>query len=438
MIALGKLAQAPFAARQVVAIRGGESLTWDRFRAEVGGAARQLAGCGRVALICQDSWCFAVGMFGALSAGATVVLPPNSLPATLAALAGDVERVVDDCFVPEGAEWAELLDEDAPRLCFHTSGSTGQPKRVERSLSQMNGEIAALHQIWGEMLAGAPALATVPHQHVYGLMFKLLWPLAAGRPFFARRHDLWEDVLAEMPPGALLVTSPAHLTRLGGLPALPPDRLPRMILSAGAPLPEDAAAEAYRLLGTPVAEIYGSTETGAMATRRRDRPDPAWMPLPGYGVSRGEAGLLHLDAPGVVAAGGIEIADRMEEVEGGGFRLLGRADRIAKIEGKRISLDEVERALAALPEIAAVALVVLNDPRPVLAVVMVLSPMGRALLEERGSFRLSRALRLALADELESAALPRRWRFVEALPSGAMGKCSSRDLEALFEEPGRG
>lgn len=436
MIALARLPLAERAADRVVAWRGAERLTWERFRAEVGGAAQQLRSCRRVALVCQDSWCFAVALFGGLSAGAAIVLPPNAQPATLAALRADTDRVIDDSFEPGHGQWRDPLDDRALNLHFHTSGSTGEAKLIRRSLGQMTAEVAALHGLWGTALGEAPVLATVPHQHVYGLMFKLLWPLAAGRPFFTRQHDHWEDVAAEMPEGAVLVTSPAHLTRLGGLAPLAAARRPGMILSAGAPLPEGAAEEARRVLGVPVTEIYGSTETGAIATRRRDGGDHPWIPLPGYAVRLGAAGGMRLDAPDTVEGGWIELADRIEPLAAGGFRLLGRADRIAKIEGKRVSLDEVEHALAALPEVEAAAVLVLATPRPVLAAVVVASAEGRAALADQGGFRFGRVLRRALAERLEPAGLPRRWRFVAALPVGVMGKRRAEDLAALFEAAG--
>lgn len=429
MIALGQLARAPFSSDHVVAIRGTEGLTWGRFRAEVGGAARALTGCRRAALLCQDGWRFAVGLFGLLAAGATVVVPANDKPHALARLPGGFDRVVDDGFEPGAGVWCQELGAAPPDVHFYTSGSTGEAKCVERSLRQLDDEIAALNALWGGRLADAAALATVPHQHVYGLIFKLLWPLVAGRPFFTCRHDLWEDLLAETPPGAVLVTSPAHLTRLGGLSPLPPGRRPRMILSAGAALPEAAAMEARHLFGVPVTEIYGSTETGAIATRTRDGGETAWMPLPGYRVARNDAGLLRLGTGG----GAVEIADRIEELGEGGFRLLGRADRIAKIEGKRIALDEVERALTDLPEVAAAVAVVVAS-RTVMAAVVVLSSTGRAAQAGLGNFRFSRVLRRALSARLDPAGIPRRWRFVDALPTTAMGKLRPSDLVALFGE----
>jgi len=428
VIRLDRLKAAAFAPGHVVARRDGDVLTWDRFCAEIGGTARRLAGARRVGLTCRDGWRFAVGLFGALSAGATAVVPSHPGPID------GIDDWIDDDFEPGAAAWTGGLDPDRPGLSLQTSGSTGEAKEVVRSLAQLDAELAALDALWGPSLAGADTLTTVSYRHAYGLMFGLLWPLATGRPFFARPFDLWEDLLAALPAGAVLVTSPAHLTRLGGLPVLAETKRPRLILSAGAPLPEAAVIEAGRCLGRDIAEIYGSTETGAMATRHRDGAgEPPWRPLPGYRVGRSAAGLLCLDAPG----GTTEIADRIELAADGGFLLQGRADRIAKIEGKRISLDAVERALKARPEIADAAIVVLDEPQPHLAAVAVLSAAGEAELTRRGRFRLGRALRAGLAASLDPAGLPRRWRFVETLPTGAMGKRRSADLAALFDPPPR-
>ena len=433
---------------RAVAWRGDSVLTWARFRADVGFAAAGLAarGCRRGALVCRDSYWFAVGLFALLAEGVSAVLPPNAQPGTLGALAGDCDTLVTDIAGLPGAmalehgegEWRTPLAAAACRLEFHTSGSTGRPKRIFRTLAELEGEVAALDRVWGTMVEGAPVVATVPHHHVYGLVFKLLWPLASGRPFACRVHDLWEGLLADSPPDAVVVSSPAHLTRLGGLGPLRPETRPRMLLSAGAPLPAEAAAEAWRVLGVPVDEVYGSTETGALATRRREEAASPWIPLPGNRIGRTGDGRLVVRSPYVADGNAVELADRVEIGADGGFHLLGRADRVAKIEGKRIGLDEVERALGALPQVADAAVIVLAGERDVLAAVVAPTPLGRAELAHMGAFRFGRHLRRALAATQEPAGLPRRWRFVEAVPAGSMGKRPASVLAALFAEDAHG
>jgi len=441
MTPLSRLALAERPAESAVAWRGGEVLDWAGFHADVGAAAIRLAGCRRGALVCRDSYWFAVGLFGLLAAGATVVLPANAQPATLAALTGQFDALVGDdaalggithLLHPGHGEWRGGLDAAACHLDFFTSGSTGEPKRVRRCLAQLEGEVATLEALWGSAVASAPVVATVPHQHMYGIIFKVLWPLAAARPFAAEMHDFWEGLLEELPAGGVVVSSPAHLTRLGGLTPLAAVARPRMVLSAGAPLPFAAAQNTLEVLGVLPAEIFGSTETGAIATRRQEVVEPAWRMLPGNQVAADADGRLRVLSPYVDADNWVEMADRIRLDADGGFHLLGRADRIAKIEGKRIDLGEVERALRSLGAIVDAAVIVLDEGRSALAAVVVPSPDGQAQLARLGPFRFSRRLRHELAASQEPAGMPRRWRFVAALPDGQMGKRSEAALAAMF------
>ena len=67
--------------------------------------------------------------------------------------------------------------------------------------------------------------------------------------------------------------------------------------------------------------------------------------------------------------------------------------------------------------------------------VVVLDAAGTRELAESGAFRLGRRLRRDLSRNLPSAALPRRWRFVPALPTGLLGKVRAADLAAWFDTP---
>lgn len=425
LLAVGRPDDAPVA----------DGVTFARFRADVAGNAARLKGCRRGLLVAADAYWGAVGLLALLHAGAEVTIPPNAQPGTLTALTADGAVPVGGDLRPggEGPGGEEMaltpLDPETP-LTFFTSGSTGEPKRVVRTLGMLEAEALATEAVLGR-LAGPTARvhATVPHQHVYGLNFRLLWPLVTGRPFASTMHELWETVPAALDAGSVLVTSPAHLTRLSGIAPLPPSRRPALVLSAGAPLPEPAAREAAAVFGTAVTEIFGSTETGAIAHRRREGGDPPWRPLPGVVAGRNPEGRLRVGAAHVEGREHVG-SDLVEMAGDGGFRVLGRADRIAKVEGKRVSLPEVEAQLRRSPLVADAAVLTLEQ----LCAVVVPSAEGAARLEEIGAFRFGRSLRRELSAVLEPAGLPRRWRFVNRLPDGALGKRRHADIAALFEE----
>ncbi|WP_372395051.1 AMP-binding protein [Azospirillum sp. HJ39] len=423
-----------------------------RFRADVAANALRLrrAGCRRGMLVTTDAYWGAVGLFALWLAGSEAILPPNAQPGTLEGLRGGWDMLVGDgspAAEPflrlepgEGGLPLDAIDPASPLTVF-TSGTTGAPKRIAKTLEHLEREAAAVEAALGAVVpAGAWVQATVPHQHVYGLAFRLCWPLASGRPFAGMAHDLWETATAALGGGDVIVSSPAHLTRLEGLARLPADRRPSLILSAGAPLPERAARLAADLLGTVPTEIFGSSETGAVALRHRvgGIADPPWRPLPGTRVERMEDGGMRVLADHV-PGGKHEGADRIDMAADGGFRFLGRADGLVKIEGKRIGLTEVERRLCGLPGVADAALTVVDrgedgEARLRLGAVVVPDPAGAERLAALGPFRFSRLLRRDLAATQEPAGLPRLWRFVDRLPTGPLGKRSAAALAALFTE----
>jgi acyl-coenzyme A synthetase/AMP-(fatty) acid ligase len=419
-----------------LALSGARTMDFGRFAAETAGAASRLraTGCRRAALLCHDSYRFAIGLFGLLQAGMTAVMPSNGQPGTLNALSDAFDLMVDDAFLdgPCG-DVATLTQIDPSQSVFEffTSGSSGAPKRIIKTLAMLEREVATLDRLWGQELGQGPTVATVSHQHIYGLTFKLLWPLAAGRPFAGEMHDLWERLLDGLPADAVIITSPAHLGRLSGIAPLAPARRPRGIFSAGAPLSFSAARETLAILGVCPTEIFGSTETGAIATRRQTSDEQAWQALPGIAIASDAEGRLKLRSPFLDNDDWFETEDIIEPAARG-FHLRGRADRIVKIEGKRISLTGIEQALGRSPWTEAAAAVALPGDPIRLAVLVVPSEAGRAKLVEIGRFRFGRLLRKALSDTQEPAGLPRLWRFGDELPSGHMGKRRDAELLALF------
>lgn len=433
----------PAAGERIVAVRGGERLAHERFRADVArwqAAFATVAGT-RIALFFDDSYDFACALFGAWHAGKLPVLPGDAQPQTLAQLlpevdacAGDLPGALQPAVDAQRPDLAPL-DARETRVVIYTSGSSGRPVAIRKRLAQLDAEVGHLESTFGQRL-GSDAIvhATVSHQHIYGLLFVTLWPLAAGRAVAVEKLAYPEQMaerLAATP--SLLVSSPAHLRRL-------PDTLDwsgarahlRAIFSSGGPLPPEASEQAHALTGQSPIEVYGSSETGGVAWRQRARDGDAWTPLPSVRWKLKDDTLcvhsLHLDGPEWW-----ETADRAKPLADGRFVLQGRADRIAKVAEKRVSLVAMEEALLAGGLLAeARALVVEGDQGPRLAVVGVPSEAGWQLLHAAGKRGLNERLRAQLLEGFERVVLPRRFRYLRELPVNTQGKATEALLSALF------
>lgn len=398
-------------------------------------AAFVAAGWKRVGVHAADAAELAALLLGAWGAGCEVVLPGDDSPDTAAALRRRVDglagTLVGGMPAPAPAPAAPPVDFPALPLTVFTSGSSGDPLACPKRLSDLENELRGLEAAFGAELEGATVAGTVGHQHIYGLLFRVLWPLCAGRPSRPELLRYPEELEALAAKQRLaLVSSPAFLKRL---PPAPLAARPAVVFSSGGPLDFAAALDCVRVLGCEPLEVYGSSETGGVAWRRRRAERQAWIPFEGVSFRVTAQGLLELRSDRM--AEGKEwftTADRAEPV-GEGFVLLGRADRVAKVEEKRVSLEALERALEADPGVRQARLVLLKGRRDELGAVLV-SADGSI---PTGADKLARvkALKARLRAGFEAVVLPRRWRFVAALPQNELGKVTQAALARLFEPP---
>jgi hypothetical protein len=125
-----------------------------------------------------------------------------------------------------------------------------------------------------------------------------------------------------------------------------------------------------------------------------------------------------------------ETSDRARPLDAG-FTLHGRADRIVKIEEKRVSLTAVETAATETGYLAEARALVVGER---LALVGVPSEAGWQMLRRAGKRGLNEALRERLVRRIERVALPRRFRYVAELPANSQGKATAALLGALFDD----
>ncbi|MDP3813821.1 acyl-CoA synthetase family protein [Pseudomonas sp.] len=402
-------------------------------------AVLQARGIQRIALYLEDAGELAIALLAAWRAGVQVLLPADAQAQTRQRLGAQCDLWLDSLAELNMADTSALpaaqLDLDRCRLTLCTSGSSGEPKLIDKSLRQLANEVEALEQLWGANLGAATILGSVAAQHIYGLLFRVLWPLCAGRPFLRRAQPFPEDLQRKsLASGTdfVWVASPALLKRMGDNLDWPALSRVRQVFSSGGALPSEAAQLLQKQLGQWPTEIYGSSETGGVAWRQGGEP---WQPFAGVELELNAAGALRIASPYLPAGHVEQSMDAAELQADGRFILRGRLDRIIKLEEKRISLPMLEQALLGHDWVADARLGVVQEGRASLGALVALSPAGLHALRNQGRRHLTETLRRHLAGHCETIALPRRWRLLAQLPYNSQGKLPQAEVEALLAAP---
>ncbi|WP_391091360.1 AMP-binding protein [Vibrio sp. NH-UV-68] len=450
---LASLMQAPRDSSSIVAFDHHSQIAWPQFQQHVASQAQflQLQSGQRVALCFGNSYLFAVHFFASCYAGKVIVLPGNYQPEAVRELSAHYDVLLHDnviapadqinrvlinqdslaqCKLSGEFAWTALSTE-AIELTLFTSGSSGKAKAISKSLQQLNSEICLLESLWGEKMAGSRIESTVSHQHIYGLLFRLLWPLCAGRPFAIHNLEFPEQVTHRAHQDCVLISSPALLKRLSEEHNSAPLRC---LFSSGGPLSTNAAQHSQTLFGHLPIEVFGSTETGGIAYRQQQTAATPWRLFPNIEADLNREQCLRLRAEHIDGNNWYQTADACHFHDTVHFDLKGRTDRIIKIEEKRVSLVEVEKRLEQLEWIEESAVVAMMDGnRLSLCAVIVVTTLGEAQLAELGKGKFWLALRQALRGWLEPIAIPRKYRIVDEIPLNSQGKRLVAEIEQHFQ-----
>ncbi|ABV89201.1 AMP-binding protein [Shewanella pealeana] len=444
------LCQGP-TAQQLISFNHHDIVTGSVFTAQVAQLKQQLSesDAKRWLLSCDSSDLFAVGICAGLLAGKQIILPANAQAGTLSELTHEFDGVLSNMPICEGKAFLRLDKDHNPpssnwpesqewgQLVLFTSGSSGKPKRVVKTIEQLDAEVSVLEHTFAQHLPHCSVISTVSHQHIYGLLFKILWPLAASRPFLSDLVEYPETLsyYANLFPNLCLVSSPAQLSRLPD--ALDHERqlrAPSLVFSSGGPLSYEASKGVANCYGQAPIEVFGSTETGGIAYRRQDTANSSWQSFAPIEIMQDEAdGALLLKSPYLPDSEWLKCDDKIALQADGKFTLQGRLDRIIKVEEKRLSLVQMESLLESHPHVAKAALVMLEQPRVQLGAAIELSAEGLLQLEANGKLALNNQLKKHLLSQFERVTLPRRWRYTEQLPVNPQGKRVQADMLALFD-----
>lgn len=430
---------------QIVAWHRGRAISLAHFLSDVNHLANQLPARQYLFNMCTDRYRFTVGLAAAVLTGKVSLLPSTHTPEMvrqMQAFAPDVfclhdtshcsialpqiqypdlpefrEEVGTDCAVP-------MIDREQLIAIVFTSGSTGTP--------------VPHHKYWGPVLqsiqseagriglsdhsAACTVVGTVPPQHMYGFESTVLIALQSGHALSGAQPFYPADIvtaLEAVPVPRILVSTPVHLRMLleSGL------ELPEvaLVLSATAPLSLQLAHDVEARFNAPLQEIYGSTETGTIATRRPTQT-MEWRLFSGVKFSQ------HEDQ--TTASGGhviqpIVMNDVIELTRADCFLLHGRTADMINIAGKRSSLANLNHLLTAIPGVLDGAFYMPDDESHDHIVRLVACVVAPTLTAQQ--------LLAALREHIDPVFLPRPLLLVAALPRNSTGKLPRDALTTMIQ-----
>jgi acyl-CoA synthetase (AMP-forming)/AMP-acid ligase II len=354
---------------------------------------------------------------------------------------------------------------EALALLIHTSGSTGQPKGVMLSHGNVLAACEAIISYLGNT-ADDVVLSVLPLSFGYGITQMVTMAMTGGtlvleksfafpRKILERLAEVKATCFPLVPPMAALIAGMKDLSP-GFLPHL------RYITSAAAAMPPAIGGQLQTLL--PRARLvlmYGQTEclraTYLCPDEISRRPTSVGKAIPGTvafvvdekgrPVAPGIVGELVVEGPHVMqgywrdpessartlshrpTGRRLHTGDLFRTDEDGFLYFVSRRDDIIKTRGEKVSPQEVERVLYALPGIREAAVGGVDDP--------VFGQVVRAyvVLDEGANFSERDILRHC-ASQLEDYMVPKSVEFRTALPRTTTGKIrlSAEQSEPVKEE----
>jgi acyl-coenzyme A synthetase/AMP-(fatty) acid ligase len=428
----------------ILAWRHGEIITVRQYLGDVKQLAAALPPGKHMLNACSDRYHFAVGLGAALLTQKISLLPPTHTPdmmRQLRTLAPDVFCLADaphaidlpgfayqDAFAhgplrvaPDAPCDIPLLRGDQAVADVFTSGSTGQPQPHRKTWGSLvlsaRGQALRLGL---DDAAPCTVVGTVPPQHMFGFESTVLLPMQSGGAFHAGQPFYPADIVSAVqgvPRPRMLVSTPVHLRVLLAahieLPALD------QVVSATAPMAPQLAQSCEARFEAPLYEIYGSTETGQIASRRTAKT-AQWELFPLVTLTPHDKRMW-------ACGGHVEqvapLNDVLQAIDHRHFLLHGRLEDLVNIAGKRNSLAHLNHHLNSIPGVLDGAFFMPDDSghdAVVRLMAFVVAPGMTAA-----------AVLAALKERMDAIFLPRPLVLLDALPRNATGKLPRDALEAL-------
>jgi len=358
-------------------------------------------------------------MYEAVGFNAAISDHPEEIPSGVEIITPLPGSMAD--IIPE-----EIRNPDEPFLRLFTGGSTGKPKVWSKSPRNLFAEAFYLKEKFA-ISEKDLFVPTVPPYHIYGLLFSVLVPFVAHAKVLPDIYTFPQEIISttNKHKATVLVSVPIHYRALKvnnlSAPSL------KIAFSSSGVLNRSDAIHFQKKTGLGITEIYGSTETGGIASRSISEHTESWKPadvvswkISGKRLSIQSAFAspeMERDADGFCVTG-----DEVQQEKGNRFVLLGRADGIVKVAGKRVDLLDVQNKILELPTVRDAVVIALPAEKGRESVIAALVAGNLTEIQ----------LKKMMQEKLEPYAMPRRIKIVSSITRTATGKTDFRRIEQIF------
>jgi acyl-coenzyme A synthetase/AMP-(fatty) acid ligase len=358
-------------------------------------------------------------MYEAVGFNAAISDHPEEIPSGVEIITPLPGSMAD--IIPE-----EIRNPDEPFLRLFTGGSTGKPKVWSKSPRNLFAESFYLKEKFA-ISEKDLFVSTVPPYHIYGLLFSVLVPFVAHAKVLPDIYTFPQEIISttNKHKATVLVSVPIHYRALK-VNNLSASSL-KIAFSSSGVLNRSDAIHFQKKTGLGITEIYGSTETGGIASRSISEHTESWKPadvvfwkISGKRLSIQSAFAspeMERDADGFCVTG-----DEVQQEKGNRFVLLGRADGIVKVAGKRVDLLDVQNKILELPTVRDAVVIALPAEKGRESVIAALVAGNLTEIQ----------LKKMMQEKLEPYAMPRRIKIVSSIARTATGKTDFRRIEQIF------
>ena len=336
-----------------------------------------------------------------------------------------------DIFEKEHDEkWIEFLKsnkiDENMNINFYTSGFTGFPKLIEKTLKQFEAEALKIIGEFGENLKDSIFAYSVPHYHSYGFVFDFLVPYILELKFLDNRINYLETLNNfEEYKEITFITNPAFLKRIDKSSLKIKSKW--YVFSSTGALDKETSDLCIETFNTDAIEIYGSTEGGGMAYRKKSEKD-LWTRLKIVKLKVNENGSLFCSSGYTGEGLWVHVGDVVDMKNENEFELLGREDSIVKIEVKRISVQQIDRQILQDKNfIDSYTIYCKSDKREYAASFIVLKDANA------NKDNMRKYIKGYLKDYFEKIVIPKKIYFIERIPRNELGKIERKKLDEIME-----